>query len=438
MMGNVTVAPGTQDPDADEDAVLEGDRPVRPATARAALRHRPFAILWTGTFSSNVGTWMQNVALGVLAFQLTHSATFVALIGFAQLAPILLLGAIGGALADALDRRMLLVVTNAEQLIFSLVLAWVAYQTHPGQTALFLTVLAVGIGNALSGPSLSSMLPSLVEREEITGAVSLFSFQVNLSRVAGPAIGGILLPFVHAWGIFAINAVTYLFAVIAALLIPRVRVAQTGESPFRRLLNGFSIARHDPLVRRVLATITAFSLICLPFIGLMPVIAAVRLGMSTTGLAYGLLYGTFGLGAALGALGVGTVFAGHDQLRLSRISLAVFALLLAAFGLVRQEAAGYPVVLLMGAAYFSTTTGMLSALQSHITEEVRGRVMALWMMGFGGTVPIGLLVFGKAADLLARGGHANAATLSIVLVSGAVVAGLMAALDAVGSRLRER
>jgi MFS family permease len=416
-----------------EDALVEGDRALRPSAARAALRHRSFTILWSGTFGSNIGTWMQNVALGALAFQLTRSASFVALIGFAQLAPILVLGPIGGALADAMDRRLLLVVTNGEQLMFSVVLAWVAYSPHPGRWPLFLAVLAVGVGNALGGPPLSSMLPSLVEREEITGAVSLFSVQMNLSRVIGPAIGGLILPLVHAWGIFAINAVTYLFAVLAALLVPRVPQVRTGERPLQRIAVGFRVARRDALVRRVLLTMTAFSFVCLPFIGLMPVIAGVSLRTSTTGLAYGFLYGSFGFGAAAGALAVGTVFGGADRLRLARRGLVGFAVLLGLFAWLRSAAVAYPVVGLLGAFYFTVTTGLVSALQEHLDDAVRGRVMSLWQMGFGGTVPVGLLVFGKLADLVAPGRHATASTLTAVLVLGALAAAAMAATDTVGS-----
>ena len=421
------------------DALVEGDRDFRPSSARAALRHRAFTVLWIGTFSSNIGTWMQNVALGALAYQLTHSATFVALIGFAQLAPILLLAAVGGALADTFDRRMLIVVTNAEQLLFSLVLAWVAYSPHPSKTTLFLTVLAIGIGNAVAGPPLSSLLPSLVDREEISGAVSLFSTQMNLSRVVGPAIGGVILPFVHAWGIFAINALTYLFAVAAALAVPKApTIARAGAAGIRRVIAGFSVARSDPLVRRILLTITVFSFVCLPWLGLMPVIASVNLGLSTRGLPYGLLYATFGLGAAAGALAVGTVFASSDRLKLSRRSLAAFSVLLAVFAAMRSAGPAYPVVLLLGGAYFTTTTGMVTALQEHLDDAVRGRVMALWMMGFGGTVPLGLLAFGKIADLLAPHGHATPTTLDAVLIMGSVMAIGMAAFDVVGARAAAR
>ena len=422
-----------------EDALVEGDRDFRPSGARAALRHRAFTVLWLGTFSSNIGTWMQNVALGALAYQLTHSATFVALIGFAQLAPILLLAAVGGALADTFDRRLLIVVTNAEQLFFSLVLAWVAYSPHPSRTTLFLTVLAIGIGNAVAGPPLSSLLPSLVERDEISGAVSLFSTQMNLSRVVGPAIGGVILPFVHAWGIFAINALTYLFAVAAALAVPKApTVARAGAAGIRRIIAGFGVARSDPLVRRLLLTITVFSFVCLPWLGLMPVIAGVNLGLSTRGVPYGLLYATFGMGAAAGALAVGTVFARSDRLKLSRRSLAAFAVLLALFASLRSAGPAYPVVLLLGCAYFTTTTGMVTALQEHLDDAVRGRVMALWMMGFGGTVPLGLLAFGKIADVMAPAGHATPATIDAILIMGAIMAMGMAVFDVVGARAAAR
>src|SRR5207248_6894646 len=143
-----------------EDALLEGDRAITPGTARAALAHREFRIVWTGALLSNVGTWMQNVALGVLAYELTRSATFVAVVGFAQLGPLLFLAPVGGALADAVDRRTLLIVAQAEQLVFSLVLALVARGGHPSKAALLACVLAVGMGNAINAPLSRPSSPS--------------------------------------------------------------------------------------------------------------------------------------------------------------------------------------------------------------------------------------------------------------------------------------
>jgi MFS family permease len=407
-----------------DDAQVDGDLPYTPGSARGALSHPSFRSVWLGTFASNVGTWMQNVALGVLAYQLTHSATYVAAIGLAQLGPLFLLSMVGGALADVVDRKLLLIGCQVEQLVFSLALAWVASRQHPSTLLIFLCVLAIGMGNALNAPVLSAVLPVLVPRRDMPGAVSLQSVQLNLSRVIGPAIGGLLLPVVEAWGIFILNAGTYGFAifVIARAVLPRVR--SHGEpgaavSATRRLLGGLAEARADPLVRYCLVTIFSVSFFCLPFIGLMPVVAARDLHINPAGAIYGGLYALFGLGAALGAVSVGTVFVNVPRLRLIRWGLVGFTGSLAAFGLIRQIWIAYAIVLLVGFAYFVTVTSLSTALQAHIADEVRGRVMALWIMGFGGTVPLGLI---------AGGAVASATSVSAVVVAGAVAASIIGAL----------
>jgi predicted MFS family arabinose efflux permease len=391
-----------------DDAQVDGDLPYAPGSARGALSHPAFRSVWLGTFASNIGTWMQNVALGVLAYQLTHSATYVAAIGLAQLGPLFLLSMVGGALADVVDRKKLLIGCQVEQLVFSLALAWVASRSHPSTVLIFLCVLAIGIGNALNAPVLSAVLPVLVPRQDMPGAVSLQSVQLNLSRVIGPAIGGLLLPVVDAWGIFVLNAGTYGFAiyVIARAALPRLRRDGRPSAPnsgIRRLLGGLAVARADPLVRYCLVTVFTVSFFCLPFIGLMPVVAARNLHIDPAGALYGALYALFGLGAALGAVSVGTVFVGVPRLLLIRRGLIGFACSLAVFGLIRQIWTAYAVVLVVGFAYFVTITSLSTALQAHIADDVRGRVMALWIMGFGGTVPIGLIVGGALASATSVG-----------------------------------
>ena len=403
--------------DQSDDAQIDADLPYTPGSARSALSHPEFRSVWIGTFASNIGTWMQNIALGVFAFQLTHSATYVALLGFAQLGPLFLLSIVGGALADVVDRRRLLIACQIEQLVFSLALAWAASRPHPSESLVFVCVLAVGIGNALNAPAFTAVLPVLVPRRDLPGAVSLQSVQMNLSRVIGPAVGGLLLPFVAAWGIFTINAATYGFAilVIAKVALPPVATgaASHRDSGATRLLGGLAVARRDPMVRYCLVTIAGISFFCLPFIGLMPVVAARDLHIDPAGALYGGLYALFGLGAALGAISVGTVFVHTPRTLLIRIGLVGFGLLLAVFGLVDQIGVAYPVALLVGYAYFVTVTSLSTALQAHIGDEVRGRVMALWIMGFGGTVPIGLLVGGSLA---------SATSVRAVILGGAVIA----------------
>src|SRR5438270_1650407 len=136
--------------DQAEEASLEGDVPYVPGSARAALSHRNFTIVWSGLTASNVGTWMQDFTLAAYGWDLTHSAAYVGLLGFAQLGPVLLLSTVGGVLADAFDRRRLIVAMQFGQLVGSLVLALLAAAGHPSTAALFLCVLAIGVFNALT------------------------------------------------------------------------------------------------------------------------------------------------------------------------------------------------------------------------------------------------------------------------------------------------
>ena len=168
--------------------------PLASGTAISALRHRTFRIVFFGAFASNIGTWMQNVVLGAYAYDITHSSTFVGVIIFAQLGPALLLAMVGGLIADKVDRKKFLIVLSIEQLVFSLALAWVVRSPSPSHVVLVLMVVMVGVGSAMFGPAYSAILPGLVRRVDLPGAISLNSAQMNASRVIGPIIGGVGVP----------------------------------------------------------------------------------------------------------------------------------------------------------------------------------------------------------------------------------------------------
>ena len=199
-----------------------------------------------------------------------------------------------------------------------------------------------------------------------------------------------------AASVFAVNAVTYVFAVIGLLwaTYPRHANVRVAERGFARLLSGVRIARRDPLIARILLILSSFSFVSVAFVGLLPIIAADNLGMSVRSWQYGVFYACFGLGATLGAVSVGTVFAHLPKVRLLRPGFVAFAVVLGGFALLRSPALAYPVVLLLGYAYFLVITSLSTLLQAHLADEERGRVMALWIMGFGGTVPLGVLVGG--------------------------------------------
>ncbi len=409
------------DPSAEDatDALVDGDQPLSTGTAVAALRHRDFRVVWAGTFASNAGTWMQNVFLGAFALQLTGDSGYVGLVFFAQLGPLLFLAPVGGFLADLLDRRKLLIWMQLEQVVFSVLLAVLASVDHPNTAAIFFCVLAIGIGNALSGPAISALLPTLVPREDLPGAVSLQSVQMNLSRVIGPAIGAPLYVVFGVGTVFGLNALTYAFA-IASLLVAKYPARYTkpeAETALARFFSGFKIAAADPLIRRVLITMTAFSFFSLTFVGLMPEIAEVNFDIGPKSAVYGVLYATFGLGAASGAVTVGTYLAHRSKARIARRALVAFAVLLTAFALIRVTAASFPVAFVLGFVYFMVITSLSIALQQHLDDAIRGRIMALWIMAFGGVVPLGVLAGGFLVGVT---------SITVVMLAGAVVALLLA------------
>ncbi len=414
--------PNSGDAEDATDAIVDADRTYRRGTAQAALRHRDFRLVWGGTFLSNVGTWMQNVILGVFALRIGN-AGYVGLLYFAQLGPLLFLSQIGGVIADQLDRRRYLVVMQTAQMILSFVLAALAAVGHPDKTWIFLCVLAIGIANALSAPAMGAILPTLVPREDLPGAVSLQSVQMNLSRVIGSAIGGALYAALGIQWVFAINATTYAFAV-AGLVLARYDARNPNPvigRPLEKLLSGFRIAWRDPLLRRIFVTMFTFSFFCLMYVGLFPELAKANLGISlkTDKATYGLLYSVWALGAALGALTVGTFLADRSKAIVTRYSLAAFAVVLAGFAMIHSVPLAFVVSPFLGFAYFLVITALSTVLQEHLDDEVRGRVMAVWVMSFGGTVPIGVYAGGLMISALGM-------SISQVMLVGVAAAAVLA------------
>ena len=366
---------------------------------------------------------MQNVVLGAYAYDLTHSSTFVGIIIFAQLGPTLVLPMVGGLLADKVDRKRFLILLSIEQLVFSLGVALVAASSNPSHVLLVVMVLFVGAGSAMFGPAYSAILPGLVGREDLAGAISLNSAQMN--AVARHRPGHRRRPVFArgpAW-IFAGNAVTYLFVVGALLMVtlPAVPGSGTGvakASRWRELTAGITVARHDRVIGRSLVTVFVFSLLALAFIGQMPVVAAHNLGINLSNSPdYGILYACFGTGALAGAISIGTVFARTSKPLLVRVCLVGYSLSLCGFALERSPTPAYVNVAVVGAFYFAFITALNTTLQSRLDERVRGRVMALWMMGFGGTVGLGNLLIGPIVE---------AVGITAVLLFGAGVAMFLA------------
>jgi MFS family permease len=353
------------------------------------------------SFASNVGTWMQNVVLPAYVYDRTGKASVVGLLVFAQLGPLLLLSIPAGVIADRFDRRRWLIAMQIVQLVFSLALFPLAATDAP-IWSLFLVALGVGVGNALNAPAWSAMLPTLVSLDDLAGSISLNSTMINGSRVIGPIIVAVLAPLgVTTAQFFVLNAVTYLFVVFALVSVHLGRApAVVHEKGWRQFTAGIRLARSKPVASRLLLSLTSFSFLSLPYVGLFAAVSELNFGIKGKTATYKWLYATWGLGACLGGLAIGTVFVSWDKRRLIRLGFASFAVCLAAFALAREPIGAFVSGFFLGFAYFGTTTSMMTVMQSRLANHERGRVMSLWFMAFGGTVPLGNLVFGPVIDAI--------------------------------------
>lgn len=370
-----------------------------PGTARAALSYRTYRLIWFGLFASNIGTWMQNFILPAYVDDRTKSATMVGLLIFTQLGPLLLLSIPAGILADKLPRKQFLIAMQAIQMAFTIVIAALVSIDAP-LWSLFAVQLVIGIGNALNAPAFQASVPLMVARQDLAGAVALNSVMINASRVLGPAIAAVLAAFgMSTSQLFLVNGATYLFLIGAmlAVVIPDVRGTHP-EKGWRRLLTGVNIVKTRRVLIRLVSSMFLFSLFSLVYIGLFPSVARLNFDIDVRSTTYKWLYATWGLGACIGALAVGTVLAAVDRRRIIAHGFVGFAVSLAAFALVRTPEPAFPIAFVLGLCYFLTATAMVTMLQENMRDTERASVMPLWFMAFGGTVPVGNLLFGPVID----------------------------------------
>jgi len=398
-----------------------------PSPVRRALGSGDFRRVWLGTYASDVGTWMQNVVLAAFIYDVTGSSFLVGAASFAQLGPLLFASTIGGVLADSCDRRNVVLLGQGGQMSFSLVLAWASSQPDPQTALLLLAALGVGVANALSYPAFAALLPGLVPPSDLAGAIALQSIQMNASRVLGPLLALLLYPLAGAGGIFLINAATYVLVLLALRSLPRRgATAVLGDSAWGRFRQGIHAVNADPILRHVLASVTLFSFFCLVFIGLLPVVASENFGITPNSTAYSILYATFGIGAAAGAWAAGTVLARLDRGHVIGSALLLFAVCLALLSASSSGWSAYALLALLGALYFAAITTLLTVLQERVAAQTRGRVLALWIMGYAGTAPLGALAFGLLAEQVPLRG---------ILVLGALVGATLAFTTYRASRL---
>jgi MFS family permease len=370
------------------------------------LRHRDFALFWTGAFVSSTGMWMQNVTVPFLLHEATGSAAWVGLGAFAQFAPVMVMSPLGGSLADRHARRTILVWNQAVLLVLALGL-WLSVRDgtiHPG-VIVTLGALA-GVVSGLGIPAWQSFVAELVPRESLLNAVSLNSAQFNASRAIGFMLGGLALYSVGPGLSFLINALSYL-AVLAALAAIRPRTAASvavvgagaeipevaGPATFRL---GLAYVRQHPGLQLAVLTCGIVMFLGGPVIQLAPVFARDTFGVDER--AYGFLAAALGVGATAGSVVISAYGDGVRRSRLIVASIMIYGLAVLGMALTPSYAGGLAAMATIGVAYLAVASVLNTSIQLAVDDRFRGRVLALYVMVFTGAYPLGSLLQGIATD----------------------------------------
>ena len=380
-----------------------------------ALRNPNFRLFWAGNFTSNIGTWMQNVAQGWLVLTLTNSAFWLGVVGFAGSIPFLFFTLFGGVVADRVDKRRLLLVTQTVMMLLAFLLAGLTWFNKIAVWGVAAIAFGNGMAMAMNAPSYQALVPKLVKREDLTNAIALNSTQFNTSRILGPTLGGYAMVLFGIAGNFLLNGFSFL-AVIWALL--RIKYPEEDlnrhQSMWQSLHGGFAYLRSQREMY-VLIWMTAFaSLFGFPFITFIPYFAKVQLGVGESGLGW--LMACSGFGSVLGALTVAV--SGNIRHRgrvLSGTGVAFFA---AIIGFSYSTHFGVSAVLAFCEGFFGIL--MIScfnvSIQHLSSDQMRGRIMSVYATSFLGLPPIGALLAGELSRHLPTG-HALAAMAAVSLLS---------------------
>jgi len=382
----------------------------------APLRHRRFALIWSGAFASNVGTWMETIGVGILVTTTTGQASWTGVVAAAGFVPNAVLGPFGGALADRLHRRTLLAVTTTVQLLLAGVLTLLAASGTPGPLLVTMIVLASGCAGALGFPAYQAILPDLVPREELTSAVALSAAQFNLGRVIGPALAGIVIAIGgYAWA-FGVNMLSFLF-VLGALALVRLPApaAPPTEGIFRSIGTGFRFARADPGIRTAFTLLALNSFLAAPFIALVPAVALKVFGDETRGTA--VLVTAQGLGAVTMALVIGALTVRMGRRRTLFTVFAATQVSLLVYAGAPTLAIGAVTIFVVGFWYLGALSSSTTVAQLRAPAALRGRVVSVAMLILGSMYPLGAVTQGWVADRIGlRATTAGAAVLMLIVM----------------------
>jgi MFS family permease len=365
-----------------------------------ALRHRNFRLFFGGQTISLIGTWMTRVATGWLVYRLTGSALLLGTVSFAGQIPTFLVAPFAGVWVDRLNRRQVLVWTQTLSMVQSLALAALTLTGHITIPLLLTLSVMQGCINAFDMPGRQSFMVMMVDdKRDLQNAIAINSSMVNVARLIGPSLAGMLIAISSEGWCFLVDGVSYI-AVIASLLMMRLHapvVQRKASSTFADLKAGWTYVSRFLPIRTILLLFALVSLMGMPFVVLMPVFAKVVLhgGPHTLGF----LTGAMGLGALVSALSLAARRNVRGLVKMIPIAAAVFGTGLIGFGLSRVFWLSMLMVFIAGMGMMQGMAASNTVIQTIVSDDKRGRVMSYYTMAFMGMAPFGSLLAGTMAHV---------------------------------------
>lgn len=385
------------------------------------LKHRNFRLFWFGQTLSLIGSWMQVMAQGWLALELTNNAFMVGLAASAGSLPVVLFSMHAGVIADRHPRLPLVKICQSLFILEAGLLFWFTWSGHITIAWLIGLSFSAGAISALEIPSRQSLVIELVGRDDLPQAIALNSSGFNLARVVGPALGALVIARLGIAWAFAFNALSFVTVLVGLMLVdlPPWQPSTALVRPIEGIRESLRYMRDTPLVAGMMKLVTVYSILGIPYLTLMPVFARDRLGLGAGG--YGLMLACVGVGGFLGALGIAAGSARQAGLRTLVVASYAFPVLLLALSWIRDVRFAYPLLLAAGVTMIINGAVSNAVLQHSVPDALRGRLMAAYsfvVVGLAQTVGafaagvvarafgVQWAIAGGALVMLAYGAHA--------------------------------
>lgn len=364
----------------------------------AALQYPNYRLWFIGQLASLVGTWMQSTAQGYLIFQLTQSPAYLGYVGFAAGVPSWLLMLYGGVVSDRVSRRKLLIITQSLMMVLAFILAALAFLGIVQPWHIILLALGLGIVNAFDAPARQSFVLEMVDREDLGNAIALNSAMFNSATAVGPAIAGLAYAALGPAWCFTLNGLSFIAVILAltAMRLPAFKPQIRRTSAVTELKEGMKYVVSHPVIRVIILTIAIYSLFGMAYATLIPAWAVDILGGNAT--TNGLLQSARGIGSLVGALMIASMGRFKFKGKLLTLGTFVFPALLLGFAGIRSTPLSLLALVGVGWGSMIMFNMANTLVQTHVPDELRGRVMGLYSLTFFGSAPISALVAGSLAD----------------------------------------